>query len=131
MTTDGLPPNTTGTRLAPAGIDWDAVKVSRFVALQALRMLSHPGSVAVDSAPAEPALYFFVPPGSATGWDVQQSTVLGAATHVALPPNAKERPPGPFWLIAPKAGRIQLTRVDELRTALDTVTGATAVREAS
>lgn len=131
MTTHGALPGIAGTRLAPAGVDWDAVKVGRFYALQALGRMTSPGAVAVDPAPAEPALYFFVPAGSTTGWDVQQSTALGVATHVVLPPDTKELPPGPYWLIRPRAGRVQLTRVDELRAALNAVTGVPAAREAS
>ncbi|MCX4554290.1 hypothetical protein [Streptomyces sp. NBC_01500] len=108
-----------GTRLAPAGLEWDTIKVSHYYALQALERLVRPGSVAVDPAPAEPALYFFVPPGTTKEWDVAHSTALGIATHVVLPPNDKTLPPGPYWLITPRNGRLQHTQAAALRLALE------------
>lgn len=118
MITQDAMPEVDGTRLTPAGVHWDAIKVGRFYALQALKRLGAPGAVAVDPWPAEPVLYFFVSPGATVGWDIPQSTALGTATHVVLPPSTKERPPGPYWLIPPRNGCIQLTGLDELREAL-------------
>ncbi|MFJ9752604.1 hypothetical protein [Streptomyces chartreusis] len=106
-------------RLAQAGVDWDAIKVGRFYALQALERIGYPGAVAVDPAPAEPVLYFFVRAGSALGWEVPESTGLGLNVHVVLPPDDKEAPPGPYWLIPPSNG---LTQVTALRKALKEVT---------
>ncbi|MEE1829709.1 hypothetical protein [Streptomyces sp. SP17KL33] len=108
-----------GTRLAPAGVDWEVVKVRRFYALQALERIARPGAVAVDPAPAEPVLYFFVEVGTLNDWDVPQTTALGSNAHVVLPPDVKEAPPGPYWLVAPSHG---LTRADTLRQALELVT---------
>jgi hypothetical protein len=118
MTTQPLT-RTAGPRLTAAGIDWDAVKVPRFYALQALKRLASPGAIAVDPVRARPVLYFFVPAGSTVGWDVQHSDALGTATHVVLPPATKELPPGPYWLIPPKGGQVQLTRIDALRAAIE------------
>lgn len=111
-------PGVAGTRLTAAGIDWDAVKVSRFHALQALERLDQPGSVAVDPAAGQPVLYFFVPPGTTCGWDIPHSTALSTATHVVLPPSFRDAPPGPYWLIPPERGVIQHTRTGALRLAL-------------
>jgi hypothetical protein len=108
-----------GMRLAQAGVEWDAVKVGRFYALQALERIANPGAVAVDPAPPEPALYFFVQVGSAVGWDVPESTGLSLNAHVVLPPDDKGAPPGPYWLIPPSHG---LTQAAGLRKALEEVT---------
>ncbi|MEU5002247.1 DUF6415 family natural product biosynthesis protein [Streptomyces sp. NPDC021622] len=106
-----------GTRLAPAGVRWDAIKVGRFHALRALEHLEHPGAVAVDPAPAEPVLYFFVPAGSAERWETPQTTALGIATHIMLPPDHKSSPPGPYWLVPPSRDRF-LTQTNTLALAL-------------
>lgn len=104
-----------GMRLAPAGVRWDAVKVGRHLAVRAIELIAMPGAVAVDPAPSEPALYFFVPPGSAAAWDVPETTALGQNAHVVLPPEHKEAPPGLYWLIAQRNG---LTPASVLREAL-------------
>ncbi|WP_159399504.1 hypothetical protein [Streptomyces alboflavus] len=111
-----------GTRIVAAGIDWDAVKVTRSFALQALERLVSPGAVAVDPHPAEPVLYFLVPPGSTAGWSVIHSEALSETTHITLPHDGKLLPPGPYWLRPPGRGSL-LTDVDALRAALETVVG--------
>lgn len=78
---------------------------------------SLPGAVAVDPAPREPLLYFFVPRGSTAQWDVPHTIDLGSAAQVVLPPDHKEAPPGPYWLIPRHHG---LTPIDVLRQALGT-----------
>ncbi|MFJ6901504.1 DUF6415 family natural product biosynthesis protein [Streptomyces hokutonensis] len=107
--------NADGTRLAAAGVTWDVVKVRRHLAVRAIERIPEPGAVAVDPWPVEPALYFFVPAGSAGDWDVPQTTALGLDSHVVLPPDRKEAPPGPYWLTSPGRG---LTSTSELRQAL-------------
>ncbi|MHC3474893.1 hypothetical protein ACYF6T_40285 [Streptomyces sp. 7R007] len=104
-----------GMRLAPAGIAWDAIKVSRHLGVQAVEQIPHPGAVAVDPAPKEPVLYFFVPAGSAAVWRVPQTKALTLDAHLVLPPDSKEAPPGPYWLVAPSHG---LTAIETLRHAL-------------
>lgn len=107
-----------GTVVAPAGIEWDAIKVPRFAGLQALKGLK-PGSVLVDPTPSEPVVYFFVAPGTAAAWHAPQSTALGAMTSVVLPPRSWQAPPGPYWLIPPAADQaIRLTARDALHKAL-------------
>ncbi|AKA06872.1 hypothetical protein SAZ_34040 [Streptomyces noursei ZPM] len=121
-TVPGLP-GTAGTRLVSAGVGWDAVKVARFFALQAIEMLSRPGAVAVDPGPAEPVLYFFVPVGSTADWRLPQVTTLGTATHLVLPPAHCQAPPGPYWLVPPAGGRLPLTDPTALHRALAAVLG--------
>jgi hypothetical protein len=103
------------TLLTAAGDDWDVVKIGRFVGLQALNRIGSPGAVAVDPAPAEPALYFFIPAGSVQDWDVPQTRALGATAWVVLPPAERTSPPGPYWLVAPERG---LTPTAVLRCAV-------------
>ena len=112
-------PGVAGTRLAPVGGDWDVIQVGRFYGLQALQRLAAPGSVTVDGAVTAPTLSFFVPPGTAGVWRAPQTIALGPATHVSLPPDGKEAPPGLWWLIPPRDGEITLTSADALRLALE------------
>jgi hypothetical protein len=109
-----------GMQLARAGVTWDAVKVSRFLGLQALQHIEHPGAVAVDPHSPEPMLYFFVPAGTTACWDVPDTTPLHGTegtVHVVLPPPHREAPPGPYWLLPPSNG---LTRTATLQRALET-----------
>ncbi|MFG2943498.1 hypothetical protein [Streptomyces sp. NPDC048282] len=84
-----------GLWLAPAGVEWDAVKVERHLGVRAIELIAEPGAVAVDPARPEPVLYFFVPAGSAAAWDVPQTNALGSNSYVVLPPSHRESPPGP------------------------------------
>ncbi|GHJ36025.1 hypothetical protein Sm713_16340 [Streptomyces sp. TS71-3] len=107
-----------GTLIAPAGVEWDAIRVSRFPALQALKRLKS-GSVLVDPTPSNPVLYFFVAPGSAADWHVPHTIALGATASVVLPPPSRQAPPGPYWLVPPGTSlAIRLTSAQELRAAL-------------
>lgn len=107
-----------GTLITPAGVEWDAIRINRFTAFQALKRLK-PGSVLVDPTPREPVLYFFVAPGSALAWDVPRTKTLGATASVVLPPPTRQAPPGPYWLIPPGADHvIRLTAKQALRDAL-------------
>jgi hypothetical protein len=105
-----------GLRLAPAGVEWDAVKVGRHLGARAIDLIAEPGAVAVDPARPEPLLYFFVPAGSAAHWDVPQTDALGPDTYVVLPPDHKQAPPGPYWLLPQHHG---LTPAVVLRHALE------------
>ncbi|MFF4308349.1 hypothetical protein [Streptomyces sp. NPDC001601] len=107
-----------GMQLAPVGVHWDVVKVGRHIAVRAIERIETPGAVAVDPAPAEPVLYFFVPLGSAAVWNVPETTALGLKTHLVLPSAGKEPPPGPYWLIGQAQG---LTPAAVLRQALEAV----------
>ncbi|MER6610794.1 hypothetical protein ABT282_34090 [Streptomyces sp. NPDC000927] len=103
------------TYIAAAGRSWDAVRVSRFLGLRALRLIEgREGPVVVD--PASRLMYFLVRPGSARTWRVPQSRALGEQSYVVLPQWGKNRPPGPYWLTA-ACGR-QHTDIGVLRSAL-------------
>ncbi|MFG3517631.1 DUF6415 family natural product biosynthesis protein [Streptomyces bobili] len=108
-----------GMRLAQAGVRWDVVKVRRFLGLQAIEHIEQPGAVAVDPHWPEPMLYFFVPAGTLTNWDVPDTRALNSTectTHVVLPPGHREAPPGPYWLLSPSCG---LTPIATLHRALE------------
>ncbi|MER0448486.1 hypothetical protein ABR738_28670 [Streptomyces sp. Edi4] len=104
-----------------AGVDWDAVMVSRLYALRALELLNRPGSVTVDPRRTDPVLCFFVPAGTTVGWSLPQSIAFSTATYVMLPPSLKEAQPGPYWLLPPVGGFVQHTGTAALQAALAAV----------
>ncbi|MFG2681312.1 hypothetical protein [Streptomyces sp. NPDC048392] len=106
--------------------DVDVITVCRFLALQALEKLTAPGAVTVDPLPASPSLSFLVPPGAALGWRLPHTTACGSSVQVALPPDDKEAPPGPYWLISRSQG---LTSAASLHAALEAVARRWPVRE--
>ncbi|MGC5401720.1 hypothetical protein ACPXCP_39025 [Streptomyces sp. DT20] len=108
-----------GIRLVAAGKDWDAVRVSRFLGLQVLERLgSAAGPVLVD--PVARTMYFLVPAGSTCTWDVPQTQPLGETAHVVVPPQARQSPPGLFWLVSSQR---PLASAAALRQALLDVQG--------
>ncbi|GGX90009.1 hypothetical protein [Streptomyces minutiscleroticus] len=104
------------TWIAPAGRSWDAIRTVRSTGLRALdRLPGRPGAVLVH--PRHLWLYFLVPAGAATAWDLPHTTALSRNSHLVLPPPDRELPPGPYWLLSPR--RVPLcTETDVLRTAL-------------
>ncbi|WP_432104454.1 hypothetical protein [Streptomyces sp. bgisy091] len=84
--------------MAPAGVDWDAIRVPRFVGLQVIELLGpQVGPVIVN--PAARTMYFLVPPGTTAAWTtLAPTTVLGKGSHVFLPARHQQKPPGPYWL---------------------------------
>ncbi|MEU6351096.1 hypothetical protein ABZ896_17450 [Streptomyces sp. NPDC047072] len=107
-----------GMRLAPAGVEWDAVKVGRHLGVRAIEQIAEVGAVAVDPFRREPVLYFLVPKGSAAQWDVPETAALGTDAYVVLPPAHRDAPPGPYWLVPEQHG---LTPAVVLRQALESV----------
>ncbi|CAM5291648.1 hypothetical protein GCM10010329_80980 [Streptomyces spiroverticillatus] len=115
----------------PAGPLSDAVRVPRYLGLRALSHLGgKEGGVAVD--PAQRHLYFLVPPGAATGWDLPHTTVLDTPHSLVLPEAGKESQPGPYWLHSPRPGRVH-TDATVLHAALREACGgdgpATGIEE--
>ncbi|MFC8898203.1 hypothetical protein [Streptomyces cinereoruber] len=102
------------TAAQPAGQAWDAVRVPRGIGLLALEALgARSGAVIEDDR----ALYWLVPPGSAAGWDITNTTVLGTGAKVLVPPARRTAGPGPFWRVCP--GEAWLTDTDALRAAVE------------
>ncbi|MFD4855117.1 hypothetical protein [Streptomyces atratus] len=74
----------------------------RSVGLDALAILGgRSGAVLED--PLSAALYWFIPPGNATEWDVAGTRVLDEDTHLVIPPDRCTQGPGPHWRVCPAA----------------------------
>ncbi|MEV1048665.1 hypothetical protein [Streptomyces sp. NPDC049916] len=110
-------PGVANTRIAPAGVSWDAIRTDRLLGLQTVDHLG-PAAGPVIVEPA--AMYFLVHPGASEGWSVPQSTAIGQTQHVVLPPETKSPPPGPYWLLSPT---LPLASAAALRRALEAVQG--------
>ena len=107
------------SRTAPAAVRtaWEAIRVPRFPATLAMhRYHGELGPIFVS--PAERALYFLVPAGTVTEWQVDGTCGIAAAGLV-LPRVGSQRPPGPYWLLPPRQRR--LTDPSELRRVLDDI----------
>ncbi|MGA4979869.1 hypothetical protein [Streptomyces cinereoruber] len=97
-----------------AGQAWDAIRVPRSIGLLTLDILgARSGAVIEDGL----ALYWLVPIGTATGWDITGTTVLSAGARVSVPPARRMAGPGPFWRVCP--GDTWLTDADTLRAAVE------------
>lgn len=108
-------------RIVPAGVEWDAVRIPRRLWLAALDRLPVPhGPVITD--PDDRVVYVLVPRGTARGWDAALTQAYGVATYVAVPPEGRDGPPGPYWLVAP-VDWVPLTDPGHLRLAIEAVTG--------
>lgn len=103
--------------LRPAGQWWDAVRVPRAVALEALgRLGARSGAVIED--PGGGLLYWLIPAGRADGWRMPEQArirVLGERSSLAVP--GPQRTSGPHWRIPPTR-RNALTDPARLHDAL-------------
>ncbi|WNI34376.1 hypothetical protein [Streptomyces sp. ITFR-6] len=70
--------------------------------------------------PAARTMYFLVPAGSTREWDIPQTQPLGDTNHVVVPPETRQSPPGPYWLVS---AHRPLTSTMVLREALQNVQG--------
>ncbi|WP_246235200.1 hypothetical protein [Streptomyces boluensis] len=103
-----------GHKIQAAGVAWDAVRVPHSAGLRVLTLLgSSSGAVVQD----EPALYWFVPTGSAASWDVPGTRSLGLTHYLVVPPTHRVQGPGLHWRIPPDDGAL-ITEVDALRIAV-------------
>lgn len=108
-------------RIVPAGVEWDAIRIPRRLGVAALNRLPVPhGPVITD--PDDRVVYILVPRGTAHRWDAALTQAYGIATYVAVPPEGRDAPPGPYWLVAP-ADWVPLTDPGHLRSAIEAVTG--------
>ena len=106
--------------------DADVITACRFLALQALERLTPPGAVTVDPLPSAPSLSFLVPAGATVCWRLPHTTACGSSVRVPLPPDGKQAPPGPYWLIGRSQG---LTSAHTLRAALEAAARRWSVRD--
>lgn len=103
--------------LCPAGQWWDAVRVPRPIALEALGRL-HGSTGAVIEDPGTGIFYWLVPAGQAAGWQMTEASriaVLGKTSHLAVP--GPQRTAGPHWRVPPTRSNV-LTDPDQLHDAL-------------
>jgi hypothetical protein len=56
---------------------------------------------AVVDDPLSNTLYFFVPRGTASSWNVPGTRALGEGTSVTIPPARRVTTPGPHWRVCP------------------------------
>jgi hypothetical protein len=106
-------PGFADTRITAAGKEWDAVRVDRFLGLQAAdRLGAAAGPVIVEPT----AMYFLVHPGATRGWGLPQSKGLGETHYVVLPAPGRNHPPGPYWLLPPER---PLASAEDVRRALE------------
>ncbi|MEV0170552.1 hypothetical protein AB0I00_05420 [Streptomyces sp. NPDC050803] len=120
MTTTRLP-SAAGCTLHDAGQDWDAIRVPRSVGLAAMAILgARCGAVVED--PLSTAVYYFVPAGTAPGWDVENTRALGTGATVTIPPARRTEGPGPHWRMCPGEAR-WLTDPSALQAAIEDAFG--------
>jgi hypothetical protein len=115
--------------LLPAGKWWDAVRVPRTIALEALgRLRGDTGAVIEDSWTS--VYYWLVPAGGASTWEMpgaSRITVLGDTAHLVVP--GPQSTAEPRWHIPPTLSRL-LTDPEKLREAL-TRAAAVVARQTS
>jgi hypothetical protein len=115
-------PTSAGCSLMSAGQDWDAIRVPVPLGLAAMSILgARCGAVLED--PLSPAVYFFVPCGTARQWSVKGTKPLGAGSNVAVPPLRSITGPGPHWRVCPGDDG-WVTEADALRAALEDCMGS-------
>src|SRR6478609_7068786 len=56
-------------------------------------------------------------PGTTRTWTVPQTAALSETTHVVLPPDHKQAPPGPYWLL-PRRTRTSTSALQQALTAV-------------
>ncbi|MFD6416025.1 hypothetical protein [Streptomyces sp. NPDC060194] len=104
-----------------AGHAWDALRVPRQVGLAAKDILGARCGALLEGHNGE--LYYFVTPGSATGWNLLNTTILSAGDSLTVPPLRRAQGPGLHWRICPGGGD-WLTDGAALRAALEDVLSA-------
>ncbi|WP_143203579.1 hypothetical protein [Streptomyces sp. CB01580] len=93
--------------------------MTRFLGLQAVERLGNQaGPVIMD--PATRTAYVLVPAGTTRTWNHPHTTALSDSDHIVLPPQGKQTPPGPYWLIT---SRRPLTDTAALHHALQKIQG--------
>ncbi|MFH8350456.1 hypothetical protein [Streptomyces sp. NPDC018045] len=109
--------------LIPAGVQWDAIRIERQLAVEVLRelhVMRRAGApVLWGLREGSARAYLLVPPGTAQTWDEPPTRAIGAGGWVAMPrPGAQSRVPDRFrWGPAPD-GSGCLADPDALRAAI-------------
>ncbi|MDT3398028.1 hypothetical protein RKE29_15495 [Streptomyces sp. B1866] len=112
-----LPPPGEDHEARPAGLVWDAIRISTPVGERALGVL-HERSGAVVEDPRCGLLYWFIRHGTADQWGpLGHLRVLGDGVYVVIPRHGITTGPAPHWRVPPRMGRF-LTHPDHLHAAL-------------
>ncbi|WP_370665390.1 hypothetical protein [Streptomyces sp. IBSBF 2507] len=97
-----MPTPTTSLPAVPD--EWDVIRVPRQLGLAAMSILgARAGAVVEDPMPG--ALYFFVPVGTAEGWEAENTRAIVGGERVPIPPVRRTSGPGPHWRMCPGDGR--------------------------
>ncbi|MFF5205041.1 hypothetical protein [Streptosporangium sp. NPDC000396] len=100
------------------GLEWDAIRVPRYIGLAALtRLPTIDFPVIVD--PVERTVYFLVPVGEADDWEMPDARILIVTRHLLIPPIQQDMPPGRYWLAMPQ----RIAKPKLLRRSLEQVCG--------
>ncbi|WFB11065.1 hypothetical protein LRS74_31510 [Streptomyces sp. LX-29] len=104
----------------PAGLTWDAVRVSLDSADDVLKQLGDQSGAVIED-PAEACRYWLVAPGAAEGWTLPHP-VLRRGAFVPVPPARRTEGPTVHWRVPPGPTR-GLTDALRLHAALVEATG--------
>ncbi|WP_406410478.1 hypothetical protein [Streptomyces sp. NBC_01614] len=128
MSSDQLP-TAAGCSLHYAGEDWDVIRVPHSVGLGAMAILGARGGAIVED-PLSAIVYYFVPRGTSSDWDVVDTRALGTGASVAIPPARCTRGASPRWRVCPGDDG-WLTDPDALRAAIEDARGHQSESEES
>ncbi|MFI7366491.1 hypothetical protein ACIBO4_30530 [Streptomyces sp. NPDC050149] len=121
---------TIGNRhIEEAGHAWAAVRVPRSIGLDALAMLGGQSGAVLED-PLSASLYWFIPQGASSEWDVPNTTAGEQEAYLAFPPVRRTEGPGLHWRICPGEGA-WVTEPAALRAALLDAFGPAFTAEAS
>ncbi|MFH0175586.1 hypothetical protein ACIA6D_07145 [Streptomyces cacaoi] len=110
-------PSAAGCVLQDAGLEWDAIRVPRQTGLAAVAVLGPQCGAVVESGDSRSVVYFFVPRGTASDWELENTKALGRGSSVTIPPPRRTQGPGPHWRMCPGPHRL-ITDANALHTAL-------------
>ncbi|PGH48137.1 hypothetical protein [Streptomyces sp. Ru87] len=115
--------------LQAAGTVWDAVQAPSYLGDRALPRIGE-ASGAVVRDPYAHRLYWLLPPGATRSWTpLSHIQVYGPGCWIEVPPADRTRGLGPYWVVAPRPGRL-LTNARVLHAALsDALDAAYGARE--
>lgn len=108
-------PTAGGCTLQDAGQNWDAVRVPRQLGVAAMAILGTRCGAVLEYPHA---VYYFVPRGTAAGWDVAGTEAIGKGNTLTIPPARCTAAPGPHWRVCPGDGD-WLTDAHALQAALE------------
>ncbi|CAL9313735.1 hypothetical protein [Streptomyces sp. SudanB91_2054] len=91
---------TTTTPLPAVPDEWDVIRVPRQLGLAAMSILGARAGAVVED-PVAGALFFFVPVGTATEWDAENTRAIAGGERVPIPPRRRTSGPGPHWRMCP------------------------------